>query len=225
MGGQKRRTRRAGSGGRFSDEPSRRAVTLQPGDAAAYGSQGEQRSSHGSAGGNTHIGWGGMLLPADARGTLPDGGRRAGDVDRTARQVRVDTVGAAGRGDIQRQGSGQGSKRRAQSLERQVSSVGGGGADRIRIVSRASPEEEGELGSRREVSAGEEAQVGLERACSKRAKVGAATDQRVTLSFRMPSVNPECTARLQQVLTLLGPLSCRMDDVVHDRLLTRRICS
>ena len=209
MGGQRWRTRRAGSGSRRSDEAPKRAVTLEPADAAAFGSQAEQRASHGNAAGDRRIGWGGMPLPLEPRGAARDTGHWAQDAGAAARQVRVDSNGAAGRAELQTQGSGQGSKRRAQSVERQVSAVGGGAPDNIRIVSRASPEEDGELGSRRLVAAGEEAQLGLGRACSKRAKVALALDQRVTLSFRMPRVNPECAARLEKVLTFyLGPLSC-----------------
>lgn len=200
MGRQNLRRRHSGQDRRVSDERTRPTASLQPGRAGASGNL-PNPSYNTNA--ERRIGWGGMPLDSDRRGPA----RQADTGDWAERRIRMDSGGAGGREELQRLGSGQGSKRRAQSVERHPSPTGHVAQDNIRIVTRASPEEEGELGSRRIVAAVGEAGLGLDRACSKRARVGTPSDQRVTLSVPLPKVNPESTARLHRVSALLGPLS------------------
>lgn len=201
MGRQNWRRKHSGHDRRVSDERASPAASLQPGHAGAFGTLPHPRHNTNA---ERRVGWGGMPLDSDRRGTPQ---QRTGAGAWAERRIRMDSGGAAGREELQRVGSGQGSKRRALSEERQPSPTGHVAPDNFRVVTRASPEEEGELGSRRIVAAVGEAGLGLDRACSKRARVGMPSDQRVTLSVPLPTVNPESTARLHEVMALSGPLS------------------
>ncbi|BDA45508.1 probable terminal nucleotidyltransferase 4B at N-terminal half [Coccomyxa sp. Obi] len=192
MGRQRwRRRNRSGQDRRISDDRARSAASLQPGHAGAFGTLPDP-------GQNTHaersVGWGGMPLESDGHGPP----RQTGAGDWAERRIRMDSGDAGGMEELQRAGSGQGSKRRALSEERHPSPTGHVAPDNFRVVTRASPEEEGELGNRRVVAAVAEAELGLDRACSKRARVATPSDQCVTLSVPLPKVNPESTARLHK---------------------------
>ena len=206
MGRQNWRSKRPGQDRRVSDEDGSPATSLQTGRAGASGIMPHPRQ-YTSA--ERRIGWGGVPLDSDRRGPP----RQSDAGDWTERRIRMDSGGAGGREELQRVGSGQGSKRRAHSVERHPSPTGHVEPDSFRVVTRASLEEEGELGSRRVVAAADEAGLGLDRACSKRARVGTSSDQRVTLAVPLPKVNPDSTARLHKVLTFLGaPVNPLQDD-------------